>query len=107
MANAGARIVKSQHELDRLDAPVAPHRDATLRFSRRARADFVAKLDKVGLIKWRKEIRQQIGVFLVHKKNGEIRMVLDCRPTNACHQAPLHSSLATACSFSRMNLADS
>ena len=43
----------------------------------------------------------------MRKKNTEIRMVLDCRPSNACHQPPPHSALATAGALSTINLADS
>ena len=107
LAHAATRIVRPQHELDDLEAPVAPHWDATLRFSRRARAAFIERLDAVGLITWRRVCRQQIGVFFVQKKNGEIRMVLDCRPSNACHQPPPHSALATAGALATINLADS
>jgi hypothetical protein len=107
LAQAATRIVRPQHELDQMESPVAPHWDATLRFSRRARSEFITKLDGVGLITWRRECRQQIGVFFVRKKNTEIRMVLDCRPSNACHQPPPHSALATAGALSTINLADS
>ena len=107
LARADIFIVRPQHELDELGPPIAPHWDATLRFSRRARAEFIDRLDKVGLVTWRTTCRQQIGVFFVRKKNGEIRMVLDCRPSNACHRQPPHSSLATAGSLSTINLANS
>ena len=107
LSHAATRIVRPQHELDQLESPVAAHWDATLRFSRRARSDFINKLDAVGLITWRRVCRQQIGVFFVRKKNTEIRMVLDCRPSNACHQSPPHSALATSGALSTINFADS
>ncbi len=87
--------------------PPAPHWDAKLRFSLRAREAFVDQLAKVGLIAWRRRAKETVGVFFAVKKLGDVRMVVDCRPEKACHQSPPHSSLATAGALASINLADS
>ena len=65
--------------------PIVPHWDPRLGSSSRAQAEFVSRLERVGLIAWRRRERCRVGAFFVRKKADGIRLVLDCRPRLVQH----------------------
>ena len=107
LEHATALIERPAADIDADERPPVPHWDARLRYSRKARDQFIDQLCAVGLIAWRRRAKQQAGVFFVCKKTQEIRMVVDCRPANHCHRAPPHSALSTAAALAAINLAPS
>ncbi|CAK0850565.1 unnamed protein product, partial [Prorocentrum cordatum] len=88
-------IVLPPEELASVVDPVVPHWDPKLGGSLEARRDFVRRLDRVGLVSWRRRERCRVGAFFVKKKGDAIRLALDCRPTNQFHRRPPKSDLAT------------
>ena len=70
------------------------------------RRSFIQRLDKVGLISWRLEARSTIGMFFVRTKEGHIRLVFDCRPTNELRQEPPKCRLATSGALNTLCLYD-
>ena len=48
----------------------------------------------------RRRIKSEVGLFFVHKKNGDIRMVVDARRTNALHHRPPPVHLGSVEAFS-------
>ena len=99
-------IVLPPEELAQVADPVVPHWDPRLGRSQEARRDFVRRLDRVGLITWRRRERCRVGAFFVKKKADSIRLVLDCRPTNQLHRRPPKSELATPGALSNLVLAE-
>ena len=77
-----------------------------LKHSPRAKAGFLAKLHKAGLLGWRRRTVSRVGVFFVKKKNGMQRMVLDARAVNALHKRPPRSKLAVPGALSKLLLSD-
>ena len=66
-----------------------------------------AMLDKVNLITYLRRARCFIGVFFVQKKDGSIRMVLDCRPANELHRVPPRTLLSAPGALGNLNLSES
>jgi len=65
---------------------------------------FIRKLAARDVIVFRLTRRSVIGVFFVDKKGTAIRMVLDCRVTNALCRSPPHRYLSTPASLSRIEI---
>ena len=105
LADMGKYIVLPPDELAAAE-PVKPYWDATLQGNRRLRRDFVKRLHKVGLIRMRRRVKSHVGLFSVRKSNGQLRMVVDARLTNAMHRRPPHTSLATPGSLVGVNMSD-
>ena len=96
---------RSQEELDELDGPaLRPYVDPTLRHSRKIRIEFFKRLAKLGLVSFRTRVYFFAGLFFVEKKGGQIRMVLDARPTNVAHRLPPHTSLGTPAAWAELDL---
>jgi hypothetical protein len=66
--------------------------------------DFVRQLRKRGVIVYRLTRRSTIGIFFVDKKSNFIRMVLDCRVTNALCVDPPHTFLTTPTALVKMRI---
>ena len=78
--------------------------DPTLRLSRKIRLEFFKRLAKLGLVSFRTRVYFFCGLFFVEKKGGQIRMVLDARPTNVAHRLPPHTSLGTPAAWAELDL---
>ena len=65
---------------------------------------FVQMLTAVHMLVFRLTRRSTIGVFFVLKKLDQIRMVLDCRVTNALCRTPPHTALSTPSALSRVQI---
>ena len=65
------------------EAPLVAHTDPALLRRRRGYAGFIRRLDRLGMIRWRRSKVESVGVFFVHKKDrDQIRMILDARRSN-------------------------
>lgn len=96
--------LRPSSELAEQTSEARPYWDSHLAASHGARRDFTRTLQRAKLITWRLEKNCSVGAFFVRKKQGLIRLVLDCRPANALHQRPPHSNLATVAAVGAMDL---
>ena len=63
---------------------ISCHTDPVLKRNVRAYSKFVRKMRGVGLVDYSLHCECELGVFFVHNKSGsKIRLILDCRRTNA------------------------
>ena len=108
VAEPGRWIWKSLNELAKLnlDDLVQPYLDPALRNPKTMR-NLVKKLFEAGVITFRRKCRCKVGLFFVVKKDGMLRMVVDCRLANMLHHLPPYADLATASALSQMDFSDS
>ena len=93
------KMLRSPQEVKELDAQygvIKPHIDANLRMKRRVYIRLIKRMLAAGLVKLSLTRRCEVGVFTVGKKNGDQRLVLDCRPANRQFVSPPGVSLLTA-----------
>ena len=62
--------------------------DPALTRNRRKYVKFLNDLEKRGLVKFSVACQEQVGLFFVKKKSGQLRMILDARRTNARFRNP-------------------
>ena len=78
-------IERSAREVSELEAggelPV-PYWDPSLAGDRSKRHQFLRLLLRLRIVGAHLQVKQVVGVFFVKKKDGNIRMVVDCRRTN-------------------------
>ncbi len=85
--------------------PKKPYWDPRLRYDKDERSQLILGLWKVGVISFRLNIKSQVGLFFVKKKQPEwIRMVVDCRICNAFHRQPPVTRLGSASSFADVEM---
>ena len=77
-------------------SPTLPYVDPKLKGSRRSQISFAKQLLEIGLFRVTRRRRGTVGVFFVEKKNGTLRLILDCRPTNELFRKPPSTPLATS-----------
>ena len=58
--------------------------DPKLKHSPSRYFDFIERLFQAGLLRFSQQVRGRIGAFFVKKKNGKIRLVLECADGNWC-----------------------
>lgn len=95
--------------VDRLKADSSlksPYFDPLLKNSRRTYADFIRKMFDSGVIEFRRQCREQVGLFCVWKKSGRQRLVVDGWLTNLWFSDPEPVSLATGTSFGSIEVDD-
>ena len=100
-------VLKCDEELRALgdDDYVVPYTDPLLT-DRDTLLDLVAKLVRSGVLGFRKKYRSKVGLFTVIKKDGSLRLVVDCRLTNQLHRPPPGVSMATAGAWATIDLSD-
>ena len=83
-----------------------PHCDRVLFRSPRIYGDFLKELDRRGMIGWRlaEGASGLLGVFLVQKKSGHIRIIFDTRVLNTKFKDPPSTSLPSAAAFSNIEV---
>ncbi|CAK0811092.1 unnamed protein product [Prorocentrum cordatum] len=85
--------------------PIRPYWDPVLRSSRTERWRLFRALYELGLITFRRRLRARAALFFVIKKKpGEIRMIVDARQANSCHRAPPISRLGSAGALADLDL---
>ena len=80
---------------------VTPYWDAKLKKNNREYRKFIARLDKLGLIRWTTEPLEHASLFFVAKKDKTLRMIVDARRANAVCREPPKVSWVTAEGLSR------
>ena len=83
-------------QLDEMHGPIKAYTDPLLRKNRRIYAAFIKRLKKIGMVTYSRSAKCVLGVFFVRKKDGRIRLILDCRPCNRVFGAPPGVELVTA-----------
>lgn len=81
-----------------------PYWDPVLRSSRSQRLDFFRRMIALGLGTLRARVKGRIGIFFRAKKNGDQRMVIDCRDPNQGHRRAPHSRLGTPATIAAVDL---
>ena len=100
-------ILKSDEEIEAMDPSsfIIPYTDPVLR-RRGEMESLVKKLAATGFLTFRKIARSKVGVFCVAKKDDQLRLILDCRATNALCKPPPTTELATPNAFANLDLRD-
>ena len=101
------RMLRGKDEKARIDeecGPAKKHNDARLFGSRGLYRAYVRRLVKSGLFKLKRSCKEKVGMFFVRKKNGELRLILDCRPSNRHFVTPPGVYLATFEAFARIEV---
>ena len=70
----------------------------------RACSKIVRRMHGVGLVHHSLQCECELGVFFVHKKSGNIRLILDCRRANARFRAPPGTELLSSEGFRTLSL---
>ena len=83
---------------------VKPYMDETLRTSPQAYGDFVKDMFERGMLDFARGAASVIAPFFVAKKNGKLRLVLDCRATNQKFAHPPDIALAAGYTFSQLEV---
>ena len=66
-----------------------PYWDLELRRSLEHLEGFLRRLYDRKLVSFRRAYKVEVGLFFVKLKQDNIRMIVDCRQANFCHQTPL------------------
>ena len=101
------QIERSGDELEQVlqsRALPRPHWDPLLAHNRSTRHAFFQKLVDHGLLSFRRKRKACIGIFFVHKKSGDIRLIVDARQANACHRPPPKSRLGSVGAIAELDL---
>ena len=82
------------------ESPVRrPFMDPNLRGQRRRYVQVLSRLERCGLLEWRRRREPTVGLFAVWKKSGRQRLIIDARLANLRFAAPDPVSLATGASL--------
>ena len=79
------------------------HMDATLRQDAREYRAFVGEGLRRGLFDLKRQVTERIGIFFVGKKDGNIRLVCDCRRSNTWFTEPPRTRLFSSGGFSEVD----
>ncbi len=83
-----------------------PYWDPSLRRDPAKLEGLLRRLFDIGLVSFRPAIKAEIGLFCVHKKGGMIRLIVDARQANACHQSPPSTRLGSPGAMAELDLSD-
>lgn len=100
-------IERPQHEVETLasqdDFP-QPYWDPTLKRSRKKRLELYKLLWNANLLTFRKRRKARAGLFVVRKKDGMQRLIIDARQANACQNRPPVTQLSTGAGMVSLDL---
>ena len=65
---------------------------------------FLQELQKRGMIIFLHSKNESVGVFTVHKKNGKLRLIIDCRKLNHRLRPPKKTPLCSTSAFSEFQI---
>lgn len=82
----------------------APYVDPVLKASKRKYAELCRRMEECGIIEYKEEIEENVGIFVVHKKNGKQRLIIDSRLANLHFEKPEKVRLATGSAFGRLEV---
>ena len=80
-----------------------PYWDPKLRKSSAHLESFLRRLYDRKLVSFRRAYKAEVGIFFVKKKHDKIRMIVDCRQANFCHQVPPRTRLGSAGALSELD----
>ena len=107
LVNFRELIERPQREIDVLsvsDGFPQPYWDPSLKRSRKKRLELYALLWKANLLTFRRRRKARAGLFVVKKKDGAQRLIIDARQANACHQRPPVTQLSTGAGMVSLDL---
>ena len=93
-------VVRQRRE----DGPGRPYFDTVLRSNRAAYIDFLKRLADVNILAPRTSVMDTITPFFVGKKDGRLRLVLDCRLANMRFRHAPYTEIAAAESISMLEV---
>ena len=97
LGGQGERILRPQAEVDELLGGIGSYSDPRLVGNEEKYARFVRSLRGRGLLRFGRWSYEKVGVFFVWKKERKtMRLILDCRRSNAWFSRPPHTALLTA-----------
>ena len=100
-------MLRPLEEVDEIHARagrVVPYTDPVLKRSRRTYVRLLRRLHAAGLVRWSRRCRCEVGVFTVSRKDGRLRLILDCRSANRYFLSPPGVSLLTAEGLGRIEV---
>lgn len=86
------------------EPPLHTYMDPILQHDLPKYVDFIKLLFDSGMIEFTDTPRSKVTPFCVAKKNGKLRLILDCRETNRMFKAPPPLALGTGASWSRISI---
>ena len=102
-------IEKSPGELEaetEVNDPIEPYWDPRLKRDKGLRFKFYHALQEAGLLTFRRRRKARVGFFVVRKKDGMQRLIVDARQSNQQHRRPPTTSLATAAGMIDVDFGD-
>ena len=81
-----------------------PYWDPSLKRSRNKRLELYSLLWKANLLTFRRRRKARAGLFVVRKKDGSQRLIIDARQANACQQRPPVTQLSTGTGMVSLDL---
>eukprot|EP00435_Cladocopium_sp_Y103_P040010 s704_g10.t2 len=81
-----------------------PYWDPSLKRSRKKRLELYALLWKANLLTFRSRRKARARLFVVKKKDGAQRLIIDARQANACHHRPPTTQLSTGAGMVSLDL---
>ncbi|CAK0825012.1 unnamed protein product, partial [Prorocentrum cordatum] len=109
LRHASDLIEMDEAELERDRAEgvgVTPYWDPLLRRSRDLRKRLYQRLDQQGLLTWRRRLKGHAGIFVVKKKDGLQRLIIDARAANRAHRPPPTTRLGSSRCMADLDLSD-
>ncbi|CAE8693926.1 unnamed protein product [Polarella glacialis] len=85
---------------------LTPYWDPKLKRSRGTRIGLYQALHRVGLLTFRRRAKAKVGFFVVAKKDGMQRLIVDARVPNMCHRRPPPTRLGTSGAYLDLDLGD-
>ena len=85
---------------------IKPYMDVVLGRSRRWYVEFIRDLDRRGLLNWVTDPLAECTAFFVDKKDGTLRMIIDCRRANVFFDDPPGVSMCSSEGLSRIELGE-
>eukprot|EP00435_Cladocopium_sp_Y103_P026023 s1915_g6.t1 len=90
----------------KLPGDITPYMDVKLKASSTLYGEFIRDLWDRGMLDFLHQAKSVVTPFFVAKKSGRLRMVLDCRVSNAYFQDPPDIALPAGHSFSQLEIPD-
>ncbi|CAK0814975.1 unnamed protein product [Prorocentrum cordatum] len=84
----------------------SPYWDPRLRRSRDLRKQLYQRLSQQGLLTWRRRLKGRAGIFVVKKKDGLQRLIIDARAANRAHRLPPTTRLGSSRCMADLDLSD-
>jgi hypothetical protein len=84
------------------EGPMPVYMDPILKHDKSKCYEFVGRLTAAGLLSFSTHICSRVGLFFVKKKNGKIRLVIDCRATNRRFKRCPYLPMGTGASWTEL-----